>query len=100
MATIDLTELQIQQVRDILSTQLPNTTVWVFGSRVKGTAKTYSDLDLALITEQPLTIRQQAELELAFTDSDLPFTVDLVDWASCSEAFKRIILQRYEVLIP
>lgn len=97
---IDLTESQLQQVKNILTTELPDTTVWAFGSRIKGTAKTYSDLDLALITEQPLTIRQQAKLESAFTDSDLPFSVDLVDWASCSEAFKQIILQHYEVLIP
>lgn len=97
---IDLTEQQMQEVRAILVARLPNIPVWVFGSRVKGRAKPYSDVDLALITSEPLTLRQQAELELAFTDSDLPFTVDLVDWASCSEAFKQIILQRYEVLIP
>lgn len=90
----------MQEVRAILVARLPNIPVWVFGSRVKGRAKPYSDVDLALITSEPLTLRQQAELELAFTDSDLPFTVDLVDWASCSEAFKQIILQRYEVLIP
>lgn len=97
---IDLTPQQAQIVLDILNEYLPDTSVWVFGSRIKGTAKTYSDLDLALITTQPLTLRQQSELEHAFTDSDLPFTVDLVDWASCSETFKQVILQRYEVLIP
>ncbi|HGO5814715.1 TPA: nucleotidyltransferase family protein [Mannheimia haemolytica] len=96
---IDLTESQRQQVLDIFKKYLPDTPVWVFGSRIKGTAKAYSDLDLALITKQPLTIRQLTELELAFTDSDLPFTVDLIDWASCNESFKQIILQRYEVLI-
>lgn len=96
---IDLTEQQTQIVTTILQKYLPNVPVWVFGSRIKGTAKKYSDLDLALITAQPLTIRQQAELELAFSDSDLPFIVDLVDWASCSEAFKQIILQRYEIFI-
>ncbi|HDL5948634.1 TPA: nucleotidyltransferase domain-containing protein [Mannheimia haemolytica] len=96
---IDLTESQRQQVLDIFKKYLPDTPVWVFGSRIKGTAKAYSDLDLALITKQPLTIRQQTELELAFTDSDLPFTVDLIDGASCNESFKQIILQRYEVLI-
>lgn len=66
----------------------------MFGSRIKGTAKHYSDLDLVLLTEAPLTIRQQRELEEAF--SDLPFKVDLIDWASCSDNFKQIILTRYE----
>ncbi|MFK5222940.1 nucleotidyltransferase family protein [Glaesserella parasuis] len=95
---IDLTEQQLHLVQRILATHLPNIPVWVFGSRIKGTAKRFSDLDLALITDTPLTIRQQAQLESAFSDSDLPFKVDLIDWASCSENFKQIILQKYEVL--
>ncbi len=68
----------------------------MFGSRIKGTAKHYSDLDLVLLTEAPLTIRQQRELEEAFSDSDLPFKVDLIDWVSCCDNFKQIILTRYE----
>lgn len=96
---IDLTELERKTIIDILQKHLPGISVWVFGSRIKGTAKLYSDLDLALITKNALTIREQAALELAFTDSDLPFSVDLIDWASCSEEFKQIILQQYEVLI-
>lgn len=95
---IDLTEQQLHLVQRILATHLPNIPVWVFGSRIKGTAKRFSDLDLALITDTPLTIHQQAQLELAFSDSDLPFKVDLIDWASCSDSFKQIILQKYEVL--
>lgn len=96
---IDLTELERKTIIDILQKHLPGISVWVFGSRIKGTAKLYSDLDLALITKNALTIREQAALELAFTDSDLPFSVDLIDWSSCSEEFKQIILQQYEVLI-
>ncbi|MGX3021378.1 nucleotidyltransferase family protein [Ursidibacter sp. B-7004-1] len=95
---IDLTEQQLHLVQRILATHLPNIPVWVFGSRIKRTAKRFSDLDLALITDTPLTIHQQAQLELAFSDSDLPFKVDLIDWASCSDSFKQIILQKYEVL--
>lgn len=97
---IVLTAQQLHLIQDILLAILPNTPVWAFGSRVKGTNKPFSDIDLALITTTPLTIRELTELELAFSDSDLPFKVDLVDWASCSEAFKQIILQKYEILIP
>lgn len=97
---IVLTAQQLHLIQDILLAILPNTPVWAFGSRVKGTNKPFSDIDLALITTTPLTIRELTELELAFSDSDLPFKVDLVDWASCSETFKQIILQKYEILTP
>lgn len=94
---IDLTEQQRAIVQRILSEYLPNVEVCVFGSRIKGTAKPYSDLDLALMTTSPLSIRQQRKLEDAFSDSALPFKVDLIDWASCSESFKSIISDNYVV---
>lgn len=98
MINISTQELHI--VKSILATHLPNTPVWVFGSRIKGTNKPFSDLDLALIVNEPLSIRKLRQLELAFSDSDLPFKVDLVDWASCHDDFKQIILQQYEILSP
>lgn len=67
---------------------------------MKGANNAFSDIDLALSIVTPLMIRELTQLELAFSDSDLPFKVDIVDWASCSESFKQIILQKYEVLIP
>lgn len=85
-------------VKQILNEQIPNLPVWAFGSRVKGTAKHYSDLDLAVVTEQPLTFLQQANLQQAFSDSDLPWKVDILDWASTSEAFKKIVLAQYVVI--
>ena len=93
---IDLSANQLVIVQKILAEHLSTTKVWAFGSRIKGPTKPYSDLDLALLTEIPLTIRQQRELAEAFSDSDLPFKVDLIDWASCSNSFKQIILARYE----
>ena len=75
----------------ILREQLPGVEVWAFGSRARHTAKPYSDLDLALMTRQPLALEQLASITDAFETSDLPIRVDLVDWASTSEAFRRII---------
>lgn len=70
----------------------------VFGSRVQGNAKPFSDLDLAVMGETALDFRQLAALKDAFADSNLPFRVDVVDWATTSEAFRRIIEDRYEVV--
>src|SRR5580700_2502227 len=38
-------------VRDILRRRVPGRPVWAFGSRARRTAKPYSDLDLAIITQ-------------------------------------------------
>jgi len=78
-------------VRNILQQHAVDYEVWAFGSRAKGTAKPYSDLDLAIITSEPLSLRQGAALADAFADSELPWRVDIVDWATTDPAFRRII---------
>lgn len=54
MPDVDLQPEQWQIVQHILQKHVPGHAVWAFGSRVKGTAKPYSDLDLAIITDTPL----------------------------------------------
>jgi predicted nucleotidyltransferase len=67
--------------------------VWAFGSRAKHTAKPYSDIDLALITQQPLSLEQWEAIIDAFATSDLSIRVYVVDWASTSEAFRKHVAQ-------
>ena len=66
-------------VRGILRQHAAGLEVWAFGSRAKGTAKPYSDRDLAIITQQPLALAQDAALADAFAESELPWRVDMVD---------------------
>ena len=88
---LDLRPDHMHIVCRILKHRLPQHEVWAFGSRTKSTAKVYSDLDLAIISGQPLDLGVQAAVTEDFLDSDLPFKVDVVDWATTSEAFRRII---------
>ena len=78
-------------VHSILQQWLPQHEVWAFGSRAKGAAKPHSDLDLAVICDQPLGWAVLAGLSDAFAESDLPWRVDGVDWATTREAFRQII---------
>lgn len=79
-------------VRAILAKHVPPATrVWVFGSRVNGTARRYSDLDLALEAEGPLDLDVMGSLAEAVSESDLPFKVDLLDLKSVDPAFRAII---------
>ena len=62
------------------------------------TAKDHSDLDLAIVGDGPLDFRTKTLLEEAFEESDLPFRVDVVDWATVSEGFHAVIGRGYVVL--
>jgi type I restriction enzyme S subunit len=95
---IDLSPHDWAEVCRILQQQIPDMSVWAFGSRVMRGAKPYSDLDLALITDRPLTLAELATISEAFAESDLTIRVDLVDWAATSPAFRKII-ERDKVMI-
>lgn len=82
---------QLREVLRILAEHAPGLEVRAFGSRVRGTAKPHSDLDLALMTTQPLSLDQEAKLHEAFDESSLPFKVDLLDWAATSASFQTLI---------
>lgn len=98
MLELQISEQELNIVKSILAEYLPNIPVWAFGSRVKGNNGRYSDLDLALLTETPLDFVQLAKLEQAFSDSDLVWKVDLLDWATTSESFKKIVVENYVVI--
>ena len=78
-------------VRAILARLVADRPVWAFGSRATGRCKPYSDLDLAVGGEQRLPSALFAELCEAFVESDLPFKVDVLDWASADASFKALV---------
>ena len=91
-SSIDLAPDHKQIVLAILRTYLPqDTKVWVFGSRAKGRARLYSDLDLAIDAGRRLTLDERASLTEAFSDSDLPYSVDIVDWEDLDNRWRAAI---------
>ena len=88
---IDVSPNEWAMVAAILRRHVPACPVWAFGSRATRSAKPYSDLDLAIITPAPMSLALSAALTDDFAESDLPFKVDVVDWATSSEAFRKII---------
>jgi type I restriction enzyme S subunit len=95
---IDIRPDHWEMVRGILQKHVPQHEVWAFGSRAKWTAKEFSDLDLAVISDKPLSLSVSASLSEAFSESDLPYKVDVVDWATTSESFRRMI-ERDKVVV-
>ena len=95
---IDLKPEYLQEVKQILAEFAPDCEVRVFGSRINGTAQPYSDLDLALIGPKELDWQSMNKIKQAFSESDLPYLVDVLDWHSISDEFKKVIEKQYEVL--
>ena len=92
MAKLTLTLLPgyIAELRRLIAAHLPGAEVWAYGSRVNGTAHDASDLDLVVRHPLNLSIRQGAafwELKEALSESNLPFLVDLFDWAALPPVF-------------
>ncbi len=85
---LDLAPKHLEMVRAILQRRVPKARAWAFGSRVKGTAQRFSDLDLALENEEPLSLRTLALLDADFAESDLPIKVDVVDLRTVAPAFR------------
>lgn len=98
LPALDITASQWLLVRAILQSHVPQYRIWAFGSRAKKTAKKHSELDLAIITDTPLSLDTLTALTTAFSESELPWKVDVLDWSSIDSSFQQII-QRDKVEI-
>ena len=66
---------------------------YVFGSRISSKAKRFSDIDLLYFEDLPGASRYL--IEEALEGSDLPYTVDLVNYQICELAFRKLIGSSY-----
>lgn len=98
--TLHLPPQYLAQVSQILHTHLPNAEVWAYGSRVHCDHYDASGLDL--VVRQPDRLEQTqenlADVREAFTQSNLPILVQIVDWARIPDSFHREIEAGYVVV--
>lgn len=87
-------------VQELLRQHLPHTDVWAYGSRVHGDCYEASDLDLVVRHSTDLTLNTPDlwRVQEAFSDSDLPIMVQIVDWARIPAAFHAEIEAGYVVV--
>ena len=98
--SLDLPQEYLKQVQSLLRAHVPHTEVWAYGSRVTGSGHDASDLDLVLRNPQNLLEETGAlyDLKEAFTESNLPIRVDIMDWARIPESFHREIERAHVVV--
>lgn len=91
--SLAITPNELRIVKEILARILPpGYQTFVFGSRATGIhLKPWSDLDLVICGPEPLSFSLSGQLREAFDESLLPWKVDIVDRATVSEAFGRIV---------
>lgn len=89
--SLDVRADHLGWIQTLLGRYVPMATVWAFGSRVQGTARATSDLDLCVDNHHALSFETLAALRDAFAESNLPYKVDVVDWHSVNPAFQALI---------
>ncbi len=95
---LDIAPQHLETIKRILAEYASECEVRAFGSRVGGTVKDYSDLDIVIVGTDRIKRRVKMLLREAFEKSDLPFRVDVVDYNAVSDSFRAIIENNYEVI--
>ncbi|MDY6310309.1 MAG: nucleotidyltransferase domain-containing protein [Cyanobacteriota bacterium] len=83
---IDLDLKYLDFIKDTMQSQLHDCKLYIFGSRVKGTSKQYSDIDIAIDSSE-LTPQKKSQLMYMFENSTLPYEVDIIDLRNVSKKF-------------
>ncbi len=95
---IDLSPEHLEIIKEILQKHVPGCEVRAYGSRVSGTARRYSDLDLAVVGPDKLSRDTVRLLKEDFENSGLPFRVDVLDWHQIDKGFRKVIEKDCEVV--
>lgn len=82
-----------QLLRQIIYKYLPDDSykAFVFGSRATGRNRKFSDLDLGINGPKPLTPKEYISIQSDLEESDIPYRVDLVDFAKINNKFKQVL---------
>ncbi len=98
--SLHLPAAYLKMVQDVLRAHLPEAEIWAYGSRVNGDFYEASDLDLVARQPDDLTRRQTRLHEAieAFSQSNLPIIVQIIDWASITAEFREEIAAKHVVI--
>jgi len=70
----------INELKTYITTVLPESKIYLFGSRATGKASPFSDIDIAVESIDPID-GKLSEIRYTIEESTIPFKVDLVDLA-------------------
>ncbi len=91
MKILDLEKKYQDFIIDLVSKIVPEVEIFIYGSRTKGKALKYSDVDIALKCDKEIPFDNILRLKALFSDSTFPYMVDIIDLNSISEKFFSLI---------
>lgn len=95
---VAISSRHLQCLLDEIERYIPDATVWAFGSRIKGSCRPASDLDLAVHCDKETARHDLPRLNEALIESDLPFKVQMLDYNRLPEYMQAVIKEKYVVL--
>jgi predicted nucleotidyltransferase len=100
MPEINIQPEYLEEIKAILNRYVPDAEVWAYGSRVGGSCHEGTDLDLVLRNSSDLgaPIREIGAVKEAIGESNVPFLVDVLDWARLPRSFQEEIEKNYMVI--
>lgn len=81
-----------KQIIEIIKKHLAPVKIYLFGSRARGDYVAESDIDIALDAGAIIDLTLLEKIKDEIEDTNIPFTVDIVDLHRVSEDFKKQIL--------
>lgn len=78
----------IDKIKDCLYPYEYLVAVWLFGSQATGRARPDSDVDVAVLGEQPLELEQRLSIQMALEEALERFRVDVVDLHKASPVLR------------
>lgn len=78
-------------IKTLVTPYLPDDSysVVLFGSRVKGRNRAFSDVDIGIMGPRPLPGKAYSDIIDALEQSDFPYRVDVVDFSCVSDRVKK-----------
>ena len=68
--------------------------IFVFGSRAIGDNRKFSDVDIGIESRRKISSDTVEDIKEAFEESNLPYTVDVVNFSSVTKRFKNVAKQK------
>ena len=87
---IELEEKYIFFIKETISSVISDYRLYIFGSRVTGESKKYSDVDIAIDSNE-LTTEMKFKIFHLFENSTFPYEVDIIDLKTVSDRFMNLI---------
>ncbi|KKU80769.1 hypothetical protein A2875_04845 [Candidatus Gottesmanbacteria bacterium RIFCSPHIGHO2_01_FULL_46_14] len=87
-------------IKKTLRTHLPDPSYrfFLFGSRVTGYARRFSDFDIGIEGETPVSPNTMGVIKEELEESNLPYKVDIVDFSTVDPEFRNLALKHTQYL--